>query len=310
MPLRRARRLPIAVLFAAALASCDEPAASSPAAAAPAPAPSAGASDRTPEPSREPPRARDEAQPGSHVTEPAPNPLDLPPRKIQLAPARRVFTFPQEMLAGAKLGTTLVLHAATALGIEGDNVLIEGKGGPPYRVHAGYVIPVPDDARVRVGDPVLAEHAGVMKHAVVTKLARGKIGLRFTDLEPRAPEVLAKGARIMKQSEGLAPGNYAALRHRDTWRHVLLVSPIDGPTKRWFALGFAGAATLADEADLRPIPVKPSLRVGDAVWAESVGVLRRGTVQALVDPGFFTVKLERAGRPVTLGWGLVTKPLE
>jgi hypothetical protein len=244
----------------------------------------------------------------SHVA----NPLGLPASKIKLDPGRRVFTFSERMLAGAVPGSTLVLYAATVVGFEGEDLIVEGRGGPSYKVHPGYVIPVPDAAKVRLRDPVLTEWNGVMKHAVVTRFVKDRIAVRYTDMEARTPEALLKDARFVRQTDGLAPGNYAALKDGDVWRHVLLVSRAgSGGAARWFALGYGGAATLADEAALRPIPVSPTkIKAGDAIWAEWVGTLRRATVQSVEDTGLFTVKFERAGRPARIGWGLVTPPLE
>src|SRR4029078_9859787 len=146
----------------------------------------------------------------------------------------------------------LVLYAATVVGFEGDDLIIEGRGGPSYKVHAGYVIPVPDDPRIKPGDVVLTEWNTVMRHAVVTKLVKDKVGVRFTDLDTRMADVLLQGgravvgqsgpsraARFVKQVEGLEPGNYAALDQGGEWKHVLLVSPAPlGDKKRWFCLGF------------------------------------------------------------------------
>jgi hypothetical protein len=237
-----------------------------------------------------------------------PNPLGLPPRRVKIDPGKRIFTFPEAMLADAKPGSTLVLYAASVAGFEGDDLLVEGKGGPPYRVHAAYVIPVPDDARLKPGDPVLAEQAGVMKHGVFLRQVKDRSIVRYTDLDARAPEASLKVGRLVKQVEGLAPGNYAALRDGPDLRRVLLVSPFDDATgKRWFCLGFGGAATIADEAALQAIPVRFQAKTGDVVLADWLGVLRRATVQGAVDPAFFTVKFDRAGRPATLGWGALLK---
>jgi hypothetical protein len=254
-----------------------------------------------------------------------PNPLRRPPRKIVLDPGKRVFTFSDQMLASAKVGSTLVLYAATVAGIEGDDLIIEGRGGPSFKVHSAYVIPVPDDPRVKPGDPVVTEWNGVLKHAVVTKFVKDKIGVRYTDMDAKMPETFLQGgrgastagapskaARFVRQSEGLAPGNYAALRQGDEWRHVLLVSPSSdapAPSRTWLALGFGGAALVVEEAALRPIPVKWTPKVGAAVWAEYVGTLRRATVKEADEQGLFTVKFERVGRPAAVGWGLLMPPL-
>jgi hypothetical protein len=242
-----------------------------------------------------------------------PNPLGLPPRRIKLDPGRRVFTVSSELLARAKLGSTLVFYAATVVGFEGDDLIIEGKGGPNYKVHPGYVIPAPDDPKIRVGDPVLTEYAGVMKHAAVLKMAKGRVHVRYTDMDPRTPEgqLKEKETRFIKQTNGLLPGNYAALRDGEDFRHVLLISPaVEGEKKRWLVLGYGSAAQLVDEASLTVIPVKWTARPGALVFAESVGMMRRATVQSVDEPAFFTVKYDRAGRPVTVGWGLIMPRVE
>jgi hypothetical protein len=315
--------LPGVVLISAGLVACGDPtppagSAASSAPALPARPTSAGPAALTAGATIPPVPA-----PGAAVTVQDPNPLKLPPRRVTLDAGKRVFTFSAGMLDGARLGSTLVLYAATVVGIEGDDLIIEGRGGPSYKVNGSYVIPVPDDAKTKPGDAVLTEWNGVLKHAVITKPIKDKIGVRFTDLDTRSGEVLLQGgkptaatgkhppARFIKQVEGLVPGNYAALHRGDEWLHVLLVSPAsEGETKRWFALGFGGAALVADEADLQPIPIRFTPKLGAPVWAEWVGTLRRGTVQASPDPGLFTVKFERAGRPATLGFGRILPPIE
>lgn len=266
-----------------------------------------------------------------------PNPLRLPARKVALEPGKRVFTFSDQMLANARVGSTLVLYAATALGLEGDDLIIEGRGGPSYKVHSAYAIPVPDEPKLKVGDAVLTEWNGVMKHAAVTRFVKDRVGVRFTDMDTRSPETLlvagkgkpgaagtGKAVRFLKQVDGLVPGNYAALRQEPpadadagapqepSWSHVLLISPsadAPSPQRTWFALGFGGAAMIVKEADLRPIPVKYSPKVGAHVWAEWAGTMRTATVQSAEDPALFVVKFDRAGRPATVGWGLVMPPL-
>jgi hypothetical protein len=311
---------PVVMMLAAGLVACSDPAppAGPAASAAPSIAARPSAAALTPGATIAP-----VAVPGAAAIAQDPNPLKLPPRRVTLDPGKRVFTFSAGMLEGAKLGSTLVLYAATVIGIEGDDLIIDGRVGPSYKVNGCYVIPVPDDAKAKPGDAVLTEWNGVLKHAVITKPIKDKIGVRFTDLDARSGEVLLQGgkptaatgkhppARFVKQTEGLVPGNYAALQRGEEWLHVLLVSPApDGEKKRWFALGFGGAALVADEVDLRPIPIRYTPKIGAAVWAEWVGSLRKGTVQTAPDPGLFTVKFERAGRPATVGFGRILPPIE
>lgn len=234
-----------------------------------------------------------------------PNPFKLPSRTLALDPGRRVFTVSDQMLAGAKLGSTLVLYAATVAGFDGELLVIEGKNGPPYKVHPAYAIAVPDEPRIQPGDPVITEHNGVMRHAVVKKHIKDRIVVRFLDGDTRIGEQALKAARFVKQSDGLRPGNFAALGDGETLRHVLLVSPFDDGEKKWLVLGAGGAAMIAKESSLEAIPVKYQPRAGTAVLAEHNGVLRKATIATASEPGIFTVKYERAGRPATLGWGFI-----
>ncbi len=241
-----------------------------------------------------------------------PNPLHLPAAHLTLDPGKRVFAPSDQMLSSAKLGSTLVLYATTAIGLDGDEVIVDGRGGPSYKVGAAYVIPVPDAPHVRQGDAVITEHAGVLHHGVVTKLQKDKTIVRYTDLDARAPESGLKSARASSgRSRGFSPGNFAAWRDGDVWRHVLLVSPFnDGGSKHWFALGFGGAALKVDESQLRAMPIKYNPKLGTTVWAENVGTMRRAIITAADELGVFTVKFERAGRPAATGWGLAMQPIE
>ncbi len=322
-PMIPARRRPLdgLALLVAGLAACSSPAPSPGSSTTGAPLPSAAPALVASAPTlvNAPPSP---GLPASTLADP--NPLHLPPRKLTLDPGKRVFTFPAAMLDGARLGSTLVLYAATVAGFEGDDLIVEGKGGPSYRINAGYAIAVPDEPKVKPGDVVLTEWGGgVMKHAVVTRLVKDRVGVRYTDMDTRTPEALllggrataavsgpSKAVRFVKQVEGLAPGNYAAHHVGEEWKHVLLVSQaVEGDKKRWFALGFGGSALLADEADLTPIPIRWAPKAGTLVWAEWAGTMRRGTVQNVDNPGLFTVKYERAGRPATVGFGMIMAPL-
>ena len=276
-----------------------------------------------------PPPPSGPAAPASPTVLPAaapgdPNPLHLAARKVNLDPGKRVFTFSEAMLSNAKLGSTLVLYASTVIGLEGDDFLVEAKSGGSYRVHPAYVIPVPDDPKLKPGDPVISEWNGVMRHGVVTKFLKDQVGVRFTDMDARLPEAMLRGgkgsptagvpskaARFIHPADGLAAGNFAVLHEGTEWKHVLLVSASDDAGgKSWFCLGFGGAARIVREADLKPIPVQWSPKQGAEVWAEWAGIMRKATVQTVDETGLFTVKFERAGRPSKVGWGMLMAPLD
>lgn len=239
-----------------------------------------------------------------------PNPLGLPARPVKLDAGRRVFTFSEAMLSRARLGSTLVLYGATVAGLDGEDLVIEGQaGGASYKVGGAYVIPVPDGVKPKNNDVVLTEWNGVMKHAVVKRPIKDRIAVKFTDIDGRAPEAQLKGVRWIVQSEGLLPGNYAAYKQDSELRHVLLVSRTDEAQPRWFCLGFGGAAMIVNESDLAPIPIKWKGKPGAPVLAEWAGTMRKAALQSEVEPGVFTVKFERAGKPETVGYGLIMNPL-
>lgn len=303
----RGRALPplCAVALALWLLGCasEEPPAPAP---APSAAPVAAASVRLDE---EPPAPSASAAPLGPSS--ASNPLGLPPHPLTLGARKRVFAVPERVLAGARLGSTLILAAATAVGPDGDELLVEGSAGSgPYRIHGAYVIPVPDGQRIVPGDAVITEHNGTLRHAVVTRLVKDRVGLRYTDGDTRAPEAVLWDARMIEAREGLHPGNYAARRDGDSYRHVLLVSSFGaGADEKWLALGYGGAAMVVPRAELVPIPVRYEPKVGTEVWGEWVGTLRKGAVVSSPERGFYVVKFERSGPPVTLGWGLLLPPV-
>lgn len=291
MPPRPKPALPALLLAAGLVAGCGQSGESRPSEPSPASGPSAPAASSA-APALAPPALLD------------PNPFNLPSRTLALDSGRRVFTVSEQTLAGAKLGSTIVMQAATVAGFDGELLVIEGQNGP-YKVHPAYAIAVPDKAAIRPAIPVVTERNGLLRHAVVKKHVRDRVTVRFTDEGLRHGELVLKNTRFIPQKDGLHPGNYAALGEEETLRHVLLVSPFDDGEKKWLVLGAAGAAMIARESALEPIPVKYQPRAGTAVLAEHNGVLRKGTIQSASEPGIFSVKYERAGRPAALGWGFV-----
>jgi len=238
-----------------------------------------------------------------------PNPLSLPAGNLDLAPGTRIFAVPEPMLRGAKLGSTFVLHAARVVGRDGDSLLVQTREGEPYKLHPSYLVAVPAGSRrPGVGQPVIAEWAGVLKHGVFRATKKDRSIVRFFDASDNADRAL-DDVILFRAQDGFRPGNYAAARSNGESRHVVLLSPIDGGSKKWLALGHAGAATIVEEADLTAIPVKWDPKEGAAVWAEFLGRMRPGIVEGIDAPGLFTIKFERAGRPVTVGWGAIMPPL-
>ena len=237
-----------------------------------------------------------------------PNPLGLVAEgHVDVAPGQQVFTIPHAMLRGAKLGSSLTLRVASVIGREGDNLLIAGRETPSYKVHVSYAIVVPDDARPKLNQPVIVEWGGQLRHAAVKRFVRDSVTVRFVDSVDRGERTLKKPA-LIPQVDGFRPGNYVVREEGTELKHYLLVSRVGGGEGRWLALGYAGAATIVEESRLFPVPVTYEPREGTIVWAEWLGVMRRGVVKGMDKPGLSTVRFERVGKPVEVGWGFVMPP--
>jgi hypothetical protein len=237
-----------------------------------------------------------------------PNPLELPARSLELAVGTRVFAPTATTLRGAKLGSTLALRATTIQGRSGDALILDGRDGPPYEVHAAYVIPITGAIRPRLQAPVIAEWAGSLRHGVVRRYVKDRIAVRFTDTVDRGERLVAP-TQLVLQSDGFRAGNYAIARGADEWEHVLLISPVEQEPRRWLCTGYGGAARLVAESELRAVPVVYSPKVGALVWVEHLGRMRPGVVKEIDPPGWTTVRFERVGRPVQVGWGSIMAPL-
>lgn len=252
-----------------------------------------------------------------------PNPLGLPPRRVELAEGTVVYAPPLAMLRGATLGTTMQLRATTVAGKDGDALLLDGGEDQDYLVHPGYVIVhVPGSRTPRLNQPVITQFAGLLRHGVVKSFIRNKVNVRFTDVVGQ-PERQLDARVLMAQSDGLAPGNYAALKLKDGYEHVLLLSRADAdagaaPTKgapkvdpnaQWLVIGYGGATSIVAASELALIPVTYEPKVGTQVWAEHLGRMRRGVVSNVDKPSVFFVRFERAGAPISVGWGELMPPV-
>ncbi len=295
-----------ALLLSLALLACESPETE----ARPSASASAG---RVPPPTRAAAQVVAPARPSAN-----PNPLGLPPRKLDLPSGTLVFAVPEAMLRGAKEGSSFVLQATTVASKDGsDNLIVDGRDGPPYAIHPAYVVPVQSSGRPRLNQPVLAEFAGVLKHGVVRKYVKDKVVVRFTDTVDRGERQLDP-SRLVPMVDGFRPGNFAVVRpalasaEAADFEHVLLVSPLGGEAKdasEWLALGALGVAKRVPTSQLSAVPVSYEPKENAKVWVEHLGRMREAVVKDVDRPGLMTVRFARAGRPVQVGWGQVMPPV-
>ena len=82
-----------------------------------------------------------------------------------------MFALPETMLQDLREGSSMRLVAATAVGWEGDNLLVKERFGAPYQIHPAYVV-VPRKGRLRRGNYVIASYGGSLRHSASRFLAR------------------------------------------------------------------------------------------------------------------------------------------
>jgi hypothetical protein len=249
-------------------------------------------------------------KPGQFVQPPRPafdpNPLKLPGAAPTLAADSLVYTVPRHVLETARAGSSFVLHAATAEGVEGGNVIVHIGHDASYPVHPAYVL-VPPHGTLRRGAAVLAPNRGQLGHAVVVAVKRDLVTVHYTDLGPGYGDQPLPARDVAPQGSGLAPGNYAVVADGEVMRQVLLLSGgthADGK-RRWLALGYAGEASLIEEERLQPVPLDFQPKVGAVVAVPWLGTMVPGRVTAVDPRGIYTVRRARVVPPLFLGPGML-----
>jgi hypothetical protein len=236
------------------------------------------------------------------------NPLGLPGQPVPVKEGQRVFAVPQPMLARARVGSSLVLRAATVEGREGDDLVVRVGTGIPYPVHPAYVV-VPRPGRMGRGTPVFAAYRGVLRHGVVKNLSLDRVVVRYTDLGFKLADQKLVPARVGVLAPGvLMPGGQAVARQDGELRHVQLVSTgvhSDGK-KRWLVIGHLGEAQLVEETALVPLPARRfRAKVGTTVLAAWRGTMVPAKLLTIDRPGLFTVKRARTARRLLVGPGML-----
>ncbi|MBW2454768.1 MAG: hypothetical protein JRI68_09665 [Deltaproteobacteria bacterium] len=236
------------------------------------------------------------------------NPLGLPSRQVQVPEKQRVFAVPAAMLRQARVGSSLVLEAATVKGREGDDLVVRVGTGRAYPIHPAYVV-VPRRGRMGRGTPVFAAYRGVMRHGVVKHLSLDRVVVRFTDLGFKLGDQKLVTERVGVLEPGtLMAGGRAAVLLDGVRAHVQLVSAgvhRDGK-RRWLVLGARGEAQLVEEGALTPLPArrfKP--KIGATVLAAWRGEMVPAKLVSLDRPGLYTVKRQRTSRRLLVGPGMI-----
>ncbi len=235
-----------------------------------------------------------------------PNPLNLPARALTLKKDQLVFAVPKRILAQAKLGSTLILRAATVLTMDGAEVIVRVGDGPSYNIHPGYLI-VPKAGRMRRNARVIVNYRGKLRHGIVRNDLRKRVSIRYTDLGVKRPNRTIAVRNVGLLPAGLQPGSFAVYRAEHEHKHVLLVSSAKHPdeVRRWLVLGHNGQARIMEEEQLRAMPARYAPKVGTELLVTWRGSMVPATLRRVDKPGLFTVRRARAGAPFIVGPGQI-----
>ena len=186
------------------------------------------------------------------------------------------------------------------------------------------IIPLPTNAKAKKGDVVLTwwQSGSGQERAIVVDDSNSKepkvcyLDLRWPD-NPESPTLEEK-----KKGEALKPGSFAilkdgqwqsgaqvAIKKDNEWLKGTLIH-VEGD--KVLVLGFGSKIEAYNKADVRLIPFKEKIKVGDKVWATWVNTYRTGYVVTAVDneSGHVYVKGERSSSVESRSIADVTKVLE
>jgi hypothetical protein len=167
--------------------------------------------------------------------------------------------------------------------VKGDRIQVKELGGGSFPVTGLFVMPAGagDASQLKAGDAVLAEWASELKHAVVQKVDGDKVTVHYTDLPDswKDEQLVATltPRQVTLQKEGLFPGNYAVAKDADGKPMQVMLIADSGD--KWLARMFNLRVAVFEKKDLTPIPLKPTLKVGQSVQAPWVGLMYKGKVK-------------------------------
>ena len=218
------------------------------------------------------------------VAEPDPtkNAWNLPARGTAAKEGDRCFVLTQGKDRSYADGTKPYRLFAHDIGeAKGDTVVIKELAGGSFKTTGLFVIASGSQpAEVKVGDMVLAEWASELKHAIVQKVEGDKITVRYTDLPDSWPEAqlvkVLTPREVTRQKEGLQPGNFAIAKG-DQGRDELVLLVSESGTN-WLVRKFSQRVASVATSDVRAIPLKPTVRVGQLVEVPWVGQFYTGKV--------------------------------
>ena len=232
--------------------------------------------------------------------------------------------YPSSVEKGEPLRQAVLIFYDTTVKEVGEEKTILNNYGKVVEMPNALIIPLPKKAKAKKGDVVLTwwqSGSGLQRAIVVDDSKPQEPKVCYLDLtwpdNPESPKLEEK-----RKGESLKPGSFGvlkdnqwqsgaqvAIRKDNEWLKGMLIHE-DGD--KVLVLGFGSKIEAYDKADVRIIPFKEKIKVGDKVWASWVNTYRPDYVVTEVDnlTGHVYVKREGRGSIESKSITEVTKVLE
>ncbi|MBP5385934.1 MAG: hypothetical protein J6Y97_00950 [Prevotella sp.] len=232
--------------------------------------------------------------------------------------------YPSSVEKGEPLRNAVLIFYDTTVKEAGEEKTMLNNFNGEVEMPNALIIPIPTKAKAKKGDVVLTwwQSGSGMQRAIVVDDSNPQepkvcyLDLRWPD-NPDSPTLEEK-----RKGEQLKPGTFAvlkdgqrqsgaqvAIKKDKEWRTGTLIH-VEGD--KVLVLGFGSKIEAYDKADVRIIPFKEKIKVGDKVWATWVNEYRPGYEVTAVDnlTGHVFVKKEGSSSIESKSLAEVTKTLE
>lgn len=256
-------------------------------------------------------------------------PWDFPQKvKLKMEEGQTVLSpftyYPSSVEKGEPLRQSVLIFYDTTVKEVGEENSVLNRYGGEVEMPNALIIPLPQNAKAKKGDVVLTwwQSGSGLERAIVVDDSNPKeprvcyLDLTWPD-NPDSPKLVEK-----RKGEALKPGTFSVLKdkqwqsgaqvaiHKDKeWLKGILIH-VDG--NKVLVLGFGNKIEAYDKADVRIIPFKEKIKVGDKVWASWVNTYRPGYVVTEIDnlTGHVYVKKENGSGIESKSIAEITKTLE
>lgn len=256
-------------------------------------------------------------------------PWDFPQQvKVKIAEGQTVLSpytyYPETVKEGKPLKeAVLIFYDTTVKNVSEEKSILATYNGE-VEIPNALIIPLPNNAKAKKGDVVLTwwqSGSGLQRAIVVDDSNPLEPKVCYLDKtwpdNPESPKVAEK-----KKGEALKPSTFAVIKDKqwqsgaqvaiqkgDEWLAGTLIH-VEG--NKVLVLGFGSKIEAYDKADVRLIPFKEKIKVGDEVWATWVNTYRPNYVVTHVDneAGRVYVKSKNSSSVEAKSIAEVTKILE